>query len=145
MDLQEMGYDVWAVLVWLRIKINCGLMNKIINFWDPQRRGMSWMSDYQLFRMDRLHGVGQEFISSRLFQMMRRFWMVLTMVYHTRQYYFFYFDNLQYSKNICVSETRSVSIQWLRLALSNGPKRVGVYHPLTWGRKQIQFPKRCVL
>jgi hypothetical protein len=31
-------------------------------------------------------------------------------------------------------------VQWLKLALSNGPNRVGVCHPLTWGRKQIQFP-----
>jgi hypothetical protein len=33
-------------------------------------------------------------------------------------------------------------VQWLWLALSKGPNRVGV--PLTWGRKQIQFPKRRV-
>jgi hypothetical protein len=33
----------------------------------------------------------------------------------------------------------------LRLALSNGPNRAGVSLPLTWGREQIQFPKRCVL
>jgi hypothetical protein len=36
-------------------------------------------------------------------------------------------------------------VQWLRLALSNGPPRVGVSHPLTRGRKRIQFLKRCVL
>jgi hypothetical protein len=34
--------------------------------------------------------------------------------------------------------------QWFRLALSNGPSRVGVF-PLTWGCKQIQFLKHCVL
>lgn len=28
---------------------------------------------------------------------------------------------------------------WLRLGLSNGPNRVGVPHPLTCGRKQIQI------
>jgi hypothetical protein len=28
---------------------------------------------------------------------------------------------------------------------SKGPNKVGVSPPLTWGRKQIQFPKRCVL
>jgi hypothetical protein len=33
-------------------------------------------------------------------------------------------------------------VQWLRLVLSKGPKRVGI---LIWGRKQIWFPKRCVL
>jgi hypothetical protein len=31
-----------------------------------------------------------------------------------------------------------------RSALCNGPNGAGVC-PLTWGRKQIQFPKRCVL
>jgi hypothetical protein len=40
--------------------------------------------------------------------------------------------------------TPYTKVQWLRLALSNGTNRVGVYHPLTWGRKQIQFPKRRV-
>jgi hypothetical protein len=38
---------------------------------------------------------------------------------------------------------RTQVVQWLRLDLSNGPNRVGV-SPLTWGRKRIQFPKRCV-
>jgi hypothetical protein len=56
----------------------------------------------------------------------------------------------------------SMMVQWLRLALSQGPNRVGVsfpvievssvtgteqsrcFHPHTWGRKQIQFPKHCV-
>jgi hypothetical protein len=36
-------------------------------------------------------------------------------------------------------------INHYKLALSNGPNRAGVSCPLTWGRKQIQFPKRCVL
>jgi hypothetical protein len=35
-------------------------------------------------------------------------------------------------------------VQWLKLVLSKGPNRVGVYS-LNWGRKQIQFPKRYVL
>jgi hypothetical protein len=35
---------------------------------------------------------------------------------------------------------------WLRWALSKGPNWVGVFSPtFTWGRKQIQFPKRHVL
>jgi hypothetical protein len=34
--------------------------------------------------------------------------------------------------------------QWLKLALSKGPNKVGV-SSLTWGWKQIRFPKRCVL
>jgi hypothetical protein len=33
--------------------------------------------------------------------------------------------------------------QWLRLALSKGSTRAGVF-PLNWRRKQIQFPKRYV-
>jgi hypothetical protein len=38
------------------------------------------------------------------------------------------------------------TVQGLRLALSNGPNRVGVSHHVTRGRKQVQFPtKRCVL
>jgi hypothetical protein len=32
-----------------------------------------------------------------------------------------------------------------RFALSKGPNRVGASPPFTWGRKQIQFPKRCFL
>jgi hypothetical protein len=36
-------------------------------------------------------------------------------------------------------------VQWLRLALSKRPNWVGVFSPtFTWGRKQIQFPKRRV-
>jgi hypothetical protein len=34
-------------------------------------------------------------------------------------------------------------VPWLRLALSKGPNRVGI-SPHTWGRKQIQFPKRTM-
>jgi hypothetical protein len=34
-------------------------------------------------------------------------------------------------------------VQWLRLTFSKASNRVGV-SPLTWKRKQIQFPKRCV-
>jgi hypothetical protein len=59
------------------------------------------------------------------------------------------------SRNYNVSETESVSVhkrgggntyttvQWLRLALSQGPNWVGI-SPLTWGRKQNQFPKHRV-
>jgi hypothetical protein len=36
-------------------------------------------------------------------------------------------------------------IQWMNLALSNGPNRVGVFSPLTWGWKQIQLQKHSVL
>jgi hypothetical protein len=35
-----------------------------------------------------------------------------------------------------------MDFQWFRLALSKGPNRVLVF---TWGRKHIQFRKRCVL
>jgi hypothetical protein len=56
-----------------------------------------------------------------------------------------------------VSETGSVSglrwrggryllcWPWLRSVLSMGPNRVRVSYTATWGRKQIQFPKRCDL
>jgi hypothetical protein len=33
-------------------------------------------------------------------------------------------------------------VHWLRLGLSKGPNRVGVF-PFTWGWEHIQFPKRC--
>jgi hypothetical protein len=33
----------------------------------------------------------------------------------------------------------------LKLALSKGSNRVGATHLLTGGRKQIQFPGRCIL
>jgi hypothetical protein len=36
----------------------------------------------------------------------------------------------------------SISDQWLGLALCKGPNRIGFSR--TWGRKQIQFPKRRV-
>jgi hypothetical protein len=39
----------------------------------------------------------------------------------------------------------SVMVRWLRLGLSNGHNRVGASTPFTWGRKQIQIPKCCVL
>jgi hypothetical protein len=45
----------------------------------------------------------------------------------------------------CSSSSILKYTQWLRLAVSNGPSRVGVSHPLTRGRKQIQFPKRVIL
>jgi hypothetical protein len=40
---------------------------------------------------------------------------------------------------------KNTTFRWLRLVLSNGPHTVGVSHPLIWGRKQIQFPKLCVV
>jgi hypothetical protein len=95
-----------------------------------------------------------------------RFWMVLTMVYNIQNYLVFWLcpsSGILETGKRNVSETGSVSIpkwgggtysigyfrrclrvQWLRLALSNGPKRVGD-SLLTWRRKYIQFPKRCVL
>jgi hypothetical protein len=37
------------------------------------------------------------------------------------------------------------NLQWFRFALSKWPNWVGVFSPtFTWGRKQIQFPKRHV-
>jgi hypothetical protein len=50
--------------------------------------------------------------------------------------------------NTTTSETLTNGFYYywgLRLALSNGTNIIGVSHPLTWGRKQIQFPKRCGL
>jgi hypothetical protein len=44
--------------------------------------------------------------------------------------------------NCCVNLRGTV--QWSRLALSKEPNWVGDV-PLTWGWKQIQFPKRRVL
>jgi hypothetical protein len=44
-----------------------------------------------------------------------------------------------------VTADRTEIIQWLRLALSDGPNRVGVSHPVTWVHKQIQFLKCCTL
>jgi hypothetical protein len=46
-------------------------------------------------------------------------------------------------KNTNVSETGSVSV--LGWGGGCGTNRVGVFHPLTWERKRIQCPKRCVL
>jgi hypothetical protein len=37
------------------------------------------------------------------------------------------------------------TLQWLRLALSNGSCRLGVSHPLIRGRKQIRLPICCAL
>jgi hypothetical protein len=87
-----------------------------------------------------------------------RFESVLAVAYSTRDYW--HFGNCPSSGILKhnVSETASVSflswgdarkvlwslVQWLRLAFSNGTKRVGVLHPLTWEWKQIQFPKRSV-
>jgi hypothetical protein len=36
-----------------------------------------------------------------------------------------------------------LKVQWLRLALSNRPNRVGIAHPLTWGQTQTQLPEHC--
>jgi hypothetical protein len=36
-------------------------------------------------------------------------------------------------------------VQWLKLGLFNGPNRIDVSHPLTWGRTQIQFAKCFIL
>jgi hypothetical protein len=42
---------------------------------------------------------------------------------------------------MCIISWNKWEVQWLRLAFSNGPNRIGCLHPLIWGRKQIQFPK----
>jgi hypothetical protein len=53
---------------------------------------------------------------------------------------------LQNTKEHNFLETGSVSIlQWLGLAVSKGPNRLGVSHPLTSGQKQIRFLKCSVL
>jgi hypothetical protein len=49
------------------------------------------------------------------------------------------------SKKQFQQEPTSKQVASNMLALSNGPNRMAVSHPLTWGRKQIQLPKRCVL
>jgi hypothetical protein len=41
---------------------------------------------------------------------------------------------------LCGCMTLTYTVQWLTLALSNGPSWVGVSHPYTWRWKQIQFP-----
>jgi hypothetical protein len=43
-----------------------------------------------------------------------------------------------------IQTTRNEYIQSLRSALSKGTNRVDVSSLLTWGAKEIQFPKRCV-
>jgi hypothetical protein len=67
---------------------------------------------------------------------------------------FWTFPIVWYSREHDVSETGSVSfLRWrwgrrhlLTLALCKGLNWVGVFSPtFTWGRKQIQFPKRRVL
>jgi hypothetical protein len=40
--------------------------------------------------------------------------------------------------------SKNGTVQWLKLALSNWPNWAGDPLPYTWGRKQIQFSKRCV-
>jgi hypothetical protein len=50
------------------------------------------------------------------------------------------------TKNHSADEDRpTYVVQLWTVALSNGPNRACVFRALTWGRKQIQFPKRCVL
>jgi hypothetical protein len=58
----------------------------------------------------------------------QRFYMILTMVYSTKNYWVF---GIFTSSGVLGSK---------------GPNWVGVFFPLpfTWGRKQIQFPKPCV-
>jgi hypothetical protein len=47
--------------------------------------------------------------------------------------------------SVFIWEVQISTFQWLWLAFSIGPNTVGVSQPLTWGRKQIELPKRCVL
>jgi hypothetical protein len=49
---------------------------------------------------------------------------------------------LTVGRNITLTFALTWVVQWLWLPLSKGPNRVGVSFR-TWGRKQIQFPKRC--
>jgi hypothetical protein len=44
------------------------------------------------------------------------------------------------SSGILETRKQNVTETW-----SKGPNRVGVFPLLTWGQKQIHFPKRCVL
>jgi hypothetical protein len=87
---------------------------------------------------------------------------VLTMVYNTQDYRdsgLCLSSGILKTGNHKVSENGSVSVlRWgegqllcwvpfvrsLWLTLSKGPSRVDVSTLLTWGRKQIRFPKRCV-
>jgi hypothetical protein len=73
-------------------------------------------------------------IAIRFIQRGTQFWRI----YNTRESWVF---------GLCPSFSilNNITNQWLRLALSNGPNGVGVSHPFTWRRKQIQFPKRCPL
>jgi hypothetical protein len=62
----------------------------------------------------------------------------------------FYFISIIWYRSlrsaIASQSERFMEVQWLRLALSKGPNWVRVFHsPLTWRRKQIQFPKCCFL
>jgi hypothetical protein len=76
-----------------------------------------------------------------------RYYRVLTMVYNTQRYWVFglcassgFFLNKNEKHN--VSETGSVSVvRWGKTPTLLGPLERA---HLTWGRKQIQFPKRCV-
>jgi hypothetical protein len=84
----------------------------------------------------------------------------MTMVYSTQIYWvsgLFPSSGILENRKHKVPETWSVSVlRWggktftqlgplerLRLAFSKGPNWVGI-SPLSWGRKQIQFPKRRV-
>jgi hypothetical protein len=86
--------------------------------------------------------------------------MVLTMVYLHSELLSFWTLPIVWYYNKHVSEAGGVSVLrwgderhllcWLRQkeptpvtgsAISNGRNGVGVSHPITWGRKQIQFPK----
>jgi hypothetical protein len=69
---------------------------------------------------------------------------------HSKLLGFWTLSIVRYSKQLDDSETGSVSVlrwgaqdTWLGLDISKGPNWVGVFL-LTWGRKQIQFPKRRV-
>jgi hypothetical protein len=64
---------------------------------------------------------------------LRRLWRFLKLVYAPSDYWV---------SGLC--PLKNTKFRWVRLDLSNGAHRVRVSHLLTWGRKQIQFPKRCV-
>jgi hypothetical protein len=70
-------------------------------------------------------------------------------VQHSELIGFWTLSIVQYSKILKIREhnvSETSPVQWLRLALSKGPNWLGTNpSPLTWGRKQIQFPKRYVL
>jgi hypothetical protein len=72
---------------------------------------------------------------------------VLTMVYHIQNYWVFgLFSIVRYSRNY----KRQRFGNWIcfrpQMCLSKRSNWVGVFPPThTWGRKQIQFPKRLVL